>query len=100
MDTRVSGVQTARASSGRLRCWIESLILGLGVPTAFWATTKLISNSVPAAAHGTPGRRFLLWIAGGVIVEWAFAIVLWFELGTRGYSINGLVVWCFGTWRS
>ena len=98
MDTRVSGVQTAHASSGRLRCWIESLILGLGVPAAFWAITKLISNSVPAAVHGTPGQRFLLWIAGGVIVEWSFVIVLWFLLRTRGYSFKDLGVWRLGTW--
>ena len=98
MDTPVSGVQTASASSGRLRCWIESLILGLGVPAAFWATTKLISNSVPAAVHGTAGQRFLLWIAGGVIVEWSFVIVLWLVLRTRGSSFKDLGVWRLGTW--
>jgi len=57
---RVSGVQTSSASSGWLLCWVESLILGLGVPAAFWANSKLISISIPAALHGTPGQRFLL----------------------------------------
>jgi membrane protease YdiL (CAAX protease family) len=98
MDTRVSGVQTASASSGRLLCWVESLILGLGVPAAIWVISKLISISVPAAVHGTPEQRFLLWIAGGLIVEWSFVIVLWFVLRTRGSSFEDLGVWRLGTW--
>ena len=53
MDTPVLGVQTATASSGRLLCWLESLILGLGVPAAIWVVSKLISISVPAAVHGS-----------------------------------------------
>ena len=51
MDTRVSGVRTASASSGRLRCWPESLIFGLGVPAAFWAITK--SFQIPSPRRFT-----------------------------------------------
>jgi membrane protease YdiL (CAAX protease family) len=85
-------------SSGRLVCWVESLIVGLGVPTAIWITSKLISLFIPAAVHGSPEQRFLLWILGGVIVEWFFVVVLWFVLRARGSSFRDLGVWRLGTW--
>jgi hypothetical protein len=66
MDTHVSRVQTASAASGRLVCWLESLIVGLGIPAAIWIISKLISLSIPAAVHGSAEQRFLLWILGGV----------------------------------
>jgi membrane protease YdiL (CAAX protease family) len=85
-------------SSGRLVCWVESLIVGLGVATAIWITSKLISLSIPAAVHGSPEQRFLLWILGGVIVEWFFVVALWFVLRARGSSFRDLGVWRLGTW--
>jgi membrane protease YdiL (CAAX protease family) len=98
MDTHVSRVQTASASSGQLVCWLESLIVGLGIPAAIWIVSKLISLSIPAAVHGSPEQRFLLWILGGVIVEWVFVVVIWFVLRTRGSSFEDIGVWRLGTW--
>src|SRR5207302_406113 len=83
-----SGVQTAASPSNRTRCWVEFLILGLGVPAAIWAVSKLITVCIPAAAHGSAGQRFLLWISGRVVVEWAFVIVLAFALRGRGLSFK------------
>jgi membrane protease YdiL (CAAX protease family) len=98
MDTRVSAVQTATASPGRLLCWLESLILSLGVPAAIWVVSKLISLSIPAAVHGSAEQRFLLWILAGVIVEWVFVVAVWFVLRTRGFSFKDIGVWRLGTW--
>lgn len=98
MVTHASGVQMASGSPGRLLCWVESLILALGVPAAIWGVSKLISISVPAALHGSPEQRFLLWISAGVVVEWLFVIVLWFALRSRGLSFKDLGVWRLGTW--
>jgi membrane protease YdiL (CAAX protease family) len=97
MDTHGARVQTNDASFRR-RVWLESLILGLGVPAAIWAVSKLISLSFPAAVHGSAEERFLLWILGGVIVEWAFVVVVWFVLRTRGSSFKNIGVWRLGTW--
>jgi membrane protease YdiL (CAAX protease family) len=77
---------------------VESLILGLGVPAAIWAVSRLISLSIPAAVHGSQEQRFLLWILGGVVVEWSFVIVVWFVLRTRKSSFKDLGVWRLGTW--
>lgn len=98
MDIHVSRVQTASASSGGLVCWLESLIVGLGIPAAIWAVSKLISVSIPAAVHGSAEQRFLLWILGGVIVEWVFVVVVWFVLRTRGSSFKDIGVCRLGTW--
>ena len=98
MDTGVSAMQTASASPGRLLCWLESLILGLGVPAAIWVISKLISLSIPAAVHGSAEQRFLLWILGGVIVEWVFVVAVWFVLLTRGSSFKDIGIWRLGTW--
>lgn len=98
MNTGISGVQTGSASPGRLTCWRESLIIGLGVPAAIWIVSKLISASVPAAIHGSPAQRFLLSILGGVIVEWVFVIAVWFRLRTRRSSFRDIGVWRLGTW--
>jgi hypothetical protein len=98
MDTHVSRVQTASFSSGGLVCWLESLIVGLGIPAAIWAVSKLISLSIPAAVHGSAEQRFLLWILGGVIVEWVFVVVVWFVLRTRGSSFKDIGVCRLGTW--
>jgi hypothetical protein len=98
VEARVSVGQPAIASSGRLLCWAESLILGLGIPFGIWAVSRLIALSIPAALHGSREQRFLLWILGGVIVEWSFVIVLWFLLRTRESSFRELGVWRLGTW--
>ncbi len=98
MDSHDSEVQTIGAPSGRLRCWAESLILGLGVPAAIWLVSKLIAFSIPAALHGSPEQRFLLWIMGGLIVEWSFTVLLWFLLRARGSSFKDLGVWRIGRW--
>ncbi len=98
MHTRASGVQMDSALSNRLLCWVESLIVGLGIPAAIWIVSKLISLSIPAAVHGSPQQRFLLWILGGVIVEWVFVVVLWFVLRSRGSSFKDIGVCRLGTW--
>lgn len=63
-----------------------------------WIVSKLISFSVPAAEHGSPEQRYLLWILGGAIVEWAFVVALWFVMRKRGSSFKSLGVWRLGTW--
>jgi len=98
MGTHVSRVQTASPAPSRLVCWLESLIVGLGIPGAIWIISKLISLSIPAAVHGSAAQRFLLWILGGVIVEWVFVVVVWFVLRSRGSSFKDIGVWRFGTW--
>jgi membrane protease YdiL (CAAX protease family) len=98
VDTRVSGVHMASDRPRRLVCWVESLILGLGIPAAIWIISKLISFFIPVAVHGSREQRFLLWILGGVIVEWVFVVVLWFVLRTRRSSFRDLGVWRLGTW--
>ncbi len=98
MATHAPGDRTINASSWQLRCWIESLILALGIPAATWAVSKLISLSISAAVHGTPEQRFLLWISGGLVVEWFFVVVVWFSLRGHGFFFKDLGVWSWGTW--
>ncbi len=98
MGTHLSGVPTASVSRGRIACWFESLFLGLGTPAAIWMISKLISFSIPAATHGSAEQRFLLWILGGAIVEWAFVVAVWFLLRTRGSSLGDIGVWRLGRW--
>jgi membrane protease YdiL (CAAX protease family) len=100
MTAPISEIQTVKESRTQLLCWIESLILGLGVPAAIWVVSKIISVSVPAAVHGSLASRFLLWILGGVIVEWSFVIALWFVLRNRRSSFRELGVWSFGRWSA
>jgi membrane protease YdiL (CAAX protease family) len=100
MTAPISEIHTVKKSRTQLLCWIESLILGLGVPAAIWVVSKIIAMSVPAAVHGSLASRFLLWIVGGVIVEWSFVIALWFVLRNRRSSFRELGVWSFGTWSA
>ena len=100
MSTPNAEIQAARDSRTQLLCWTESLILGLGVPGAIWVVSRVISLSVPAAVHGSPASRFLLWILGGAIVEWSFVIALWFVVRSRGSSFRALGVWSLGTWSA
>jgi membrane protease YdiL (CAAX protease family) len=98
MATQPSGAKGVAPSSSRLQCWGESLILGLGIPSAIWLVSKLISVSIPAAVHGSPEQRFFFWFSAGVVVEWLFVIGLWFVLRRRGLSFADLGVWRLGTW--
>jgi membrane protease YdiL (CAAX protease family) len=98
MDAEVSKIKELAPSSGQFRCWAESLVLGLGIPSVIWTISKLISTSIPAAVHGSPEQRFLFWISAGVIVEWLFVVGLWFVLRHRGLSFGNLGVWRLGTW--
>ena len=92
-----SSAQETDRSSRWVHCWLEFLILALGVPAAIWIVSKLISLFIPAAIHGSPEQRYMLWISGG-LVEWLFVIVLWFVLRSRGSSFKDLGVWRMGTW--
>jgi membrane protease YdiL (CAAX protease family) len=92
------GVEAVTPPSGRLQCWGESLILGLGIPSAIWAVSRLISVSIPAAVHGSPEQRFFFWLSAGVVVEWLFVVGLWFVLRHRGLSFRDLGVWRLGIW--
>lgn len=100
MATHASGLRTAAASPSRLRCWVESLILALGVPVAIWGVSQFIMLSIPAAVHGSPGQRYLLWISGGAIIEWLFVIGVALALRRRGPSFKDLGVWRVGTWSA
>jgi membrane protease YdiL (CAAX protease family) len=98
MGPEVSGTRAVANSSGRVQCWVESVILALGSPIAIWVFSRLISVSVPAASHGSPEQRFLLWASEGAVVLWSFVIVLWLVLRSRGLSFHDLGVWRLGTW--
>ena len=90
-------VPAVRATSLRLRCWIESAILAFGAPSVIWAVSRLIASSVPAALHGTTEQRFWLWACGGFVQEWSFVGALWLVLLKRGSSFKALGVWRSGT---
>jgi len=98
MATQVTELNAVAPPSGRLQCWVESLLLGLGVPAAIWAVSRLINSSIPAAVHGTREQRFFYWLIAGAIVEWLFVAILWFVLRRRKLSLSSLGVWRFGTW--
>jgi membrane protease YdiL (CAAX protease family) len=97
VNVPVSMDQAETGPSGRFLCWMECLILGLGLPAGIWVVSSLIRLNIPAAVHGSPEQRFFLWIVAGVIVEWVFVIVLWFVLRARGSSFKVLGVWRLGT---
>lgn len=98
MDQPNSSGRATGVSSIRLMCWMEWLILGLGLPAAIWVVSRLMRICIPATTHGSAEQRFFLWIVGGLIVEWAFAIGLWFALRARGSSFADLGVRRLGTW--
>lgn len=100
MDTQTSRVGEIPPTSGRLRCWEESLVLALGITFGIWALSKLIRLSIPAAVHGSPGQRFLLSITGVLGTEWLFVVTLWFTLRSRGSCFRDLGVWRPGTWSA
>src|ERR1700738_579458 len=99
MVTQVSRVvKGVAAPDSRLQCWVESLLLGLGIPSAILVVSKIIAVSIPAAVHGSPEQRFFFWFIAGVIVEWLFVIGVWLVLRRRGLSFKELGVWRLGTW--
>ena len=83
-----------------VRLWTEFVILGLGLPAAIWVAAKLIKLSIPAATHGSPGERFLWWIAGPAIAEWLFVLGVVFALRNRQLSLKDIGVWRVGNWRA
>jgi membrane protease YdiL (CAAX protease family) len=85
-------------SGKRIACWIEFLILGLGLPATIRAISKLITLSFPASVHGSPAERFLLWVTGPAIVEWLFVIGVAFALRRQGRSFKQIGVWRIGNW--
>ena len=46
MGTDASRVQMVSGLSGRAQCWVESLILALGGPSAIWVVSKVIFTFV------------------------------------------------------
>jgi membrane protease YdiL (CAAX protease family) len=98
MGAQVSPPRAAPESHSRFRCWLESVVLALGVPAAIWCVSNLIKLSIPAALHGSPEQCYLLWIAGGAIVEWMFVFGVALALRGRGLSFKDLGVWRVGTW--
>jgi len=100
MQTQTSRFQEIAPPPDQWHCWVESLILALGIPFGIWALSKLIALSIPAAVHGSPGERFILSITGVLGTEWLFVIALWFTLRSRGSSFRDLGVWRLGTWSA
>jgi membrane protease YdiL (CAAX protease family) len=98
MTTQASGVLPVGKASGQVQCWVESIVLSLGSPLAIWGVSRLISLSVPAATHGSPEQRFVIWAIEGAVVLWSLVIVLWFVLRSRGLAFKDLGVWNVGTW--
>jgi len=83
-----------------LRLWTEFAILGLGLPAAIWLASKLIKLSIPAATHGSPGERFLWWIAGPAIAEWLFVLGVVLVLRQRQFALKDIGVWRVGNWKA
>jgi membrane protease YdiL (CAAX protease family) len=100
MATQALGANAFTPPTGRLRCWVESLTLGLGIPAMIWVFSKFITGSIPAAVSGSPEQRFFFWFIAGVIAEWLFVIGVWFLLKNRGVSFRDLGVWRVGTWSA
>lgn len=93
----VSDVYAMRMPAQRGRCWLDALVLGLGLPAAIWAFSKAVAATVPMAASGTAEQRWVLSLLGGVVAEWLFVVALWIALRRRGSSFRSLGVWRAGT---
>ena len=98
--TRPSSGDTVSYSTPRPTCWIEALIVGLGLPATIWVASRIITVSVPAATNGSPGQRFLLWITGPSIAEWLFVLGLAYVLSRRRLAFRDLGVWRMGNWAA
>jgi hypothetical protein len=90
MAIQASSIKGVITSSSRKECWVESLVLGLGIPAAIWVVSRVISASIPAAVQGSP---VFFWFSAGLIVEWLFVIGLWFVVRRRGLSFADFGVW-------
>ena len=100
MATQALGASASTPPAGRLRCWVESLILGLGIPAIIWFFSKIITSCIPAALSGSREQRFFFWFIAGVIAEWLFVVGVWFLLKNHGTSFRDLGVWRVGTWSA
>ena len=100
MAAQPSAVPALGNSSGRIQCWLESLVLAIGSPLAIWGVSTFVSFSIPAATHGSAAQRFLIWASNGALVLWSLVIVLWLVLRNRGLSFHDLGVWRLGTWSA
>src|SRR5215472_3738085 len=98
MTTQALGPKTKDGEPTRHPCWVVSLVLAFGIPAGIWVISKLITASFPAAVHGSPEQRFLLWFSAGVIVEWLCILGLCFVLRRRRTSFAAVGVWRLGTW--
>lgn len=98
MDANAAKLQAISTSPDRVRCWIEALILGLGLPAAIWVFSQAVKKTVPLSATGTAEQRWILWLVGGVLAEWVFVASLWIVLRRRGSSFRDLGVWRADTW--
>jgi len=83
-----------------VRLWTEFVVFGPGLPAAIWLVSKLIKLSIPAATHGSPGERFLWWIAGPAIAEWLFVLGVVLILRGRQLSLRDIGVWRVGNWKA
>jgi hypothetical protein len=92
-----SALDDAAVGHFTVRLWTEFVILGIGLPAAIWVASKLIKLSIPAATHGSPGERFLWWIAGPAIAEWLFVLGVVLVLRRRQLSLKDIGVWRVGT---
>ena len=97
MDANTAKLQAISTSPDRVRCWIEALILGLGLPAAIWVFSQAVKKTVPLSATGTAEQRWILWLVGGVLAEWVFVAGLWIVLRRRGSSFSNLGVWRAGS---
>jgi len=95
-----SALDDGAVSHFTVRLWTEFVILGLGLPAAIWVASKLIKLCIPAATLGSPGERFLWWIAGPAIAEWLFVLGVVFVLRNRQLSLKDIGVWRVGNWRA
>ena len=95
-----SATSGSEVNRSPVRLWTEFVVLGLGLPAAIWTASTLIRLSIPAATHGSPGERFIWWIAGPAIAEWLFVLGLALVLRHRRLSFKDIGVWRLGNWRA
>jgi CAAX protease family protein len=98
MDPHASRLQLVDTSPRQGWCWIEALILGLGLPATIWALAQLVKAAVALSVTGTAEQRWALSLVGGILAEWVFVAGLWMVLKRRGSSLGNLGVWRAGTW--
>jgi membrane protease YdiL (CAAX protease family) len=97
METALAGAPLSNRRNSKSRCWVEAVIVGVGMPAAIWAVTKLIVLAVPTATQGTREERYIWSILEVAIVEWLTVGGLYAVLKARGSSFSYLGVWRVGT---